>query len=203
MSQCAQCQEVTSPDSKFCPACGASSTPAESKTCSKCQTVLSPGAKFCENCGEESKGPKQAPKKRPRRPSQESSNGHYNLLLALCIFTILGSLIILLLSSARVLFELAPGPINGRRIHDLGILKILTSIGTLVGASFMIKKEKFGLYIYTIAQAIFLVAGIYEIVEVVDDGDPGLIAFMALLGPGPGIVFLAMYWTGWCRKNLS
>jgi len=44
---CAACNQVMTPGSKFCQACGA---PA-SKTCFSCGSELQPTARFCNNCG--------------------------------------------------------------------------------------------------------------------------------------------------------
>lgn len=49
---CNECGAEVSPQSRFCPACGAKLAQRSEGTCAACGGALKPGAKFCPQCGQ-------------------------------------------------------------------------------------------------------------------------------------------------------
>ena len=161
------------------------------KHCITCNKELTSEDNFCQNCGADQR----------ITPPQVNNNGSTIFLYILCTLTILGSLF----GIARGwLYEMVSGLDSGSD-YVRGWIYIITNIGTLAAAIFMMNKKKSGLYIYTVAQGLYILTVMVATVAYDDtfDGANALALGISALFLIPAIAFLIFYWLNMNRKHLS
>ena len=162
------------------------------KYCSNCGESIDSNVQFCPHCGADQVS---------SAPTKKTSTA---ILTTLCILTLIGSLFTVL----RALIYLA---IASEESWDMmtirGLLYLLTSIGTFVGAIKMINKKISGLYIYTVSQAIYLITVLFalsyylkEIGDALGDQFAIVVAMFFII---PSIAILALYWTQMAKQHLK
>ena len=137
----------------------------------------------------------------PRTNDLAQDQGPATLLIVLCIFTIIGSMFTI---GRGVLYEFVATLAE----HDYvrGWIYAVTGIGTLVGAIMMLSRKLDGLYVYTVAQVIYIIAVAvaalsYEQFD--EEVVTALSSFVAALFIIPSIIFLILYWIDPVRKYLK
>lgn len=158
--------------------------------CNNCNVEVEAGSNFCQVCGTD---------QRVVIP-EVKSNGTSSFLFILCAFTIVGSLF----GVARGwLYEMVSS-FDGNNNYIRGWVYILTNLGTLIAAIFMINKKIMGLYIYTAAQGIYLLAVLIATFSYRDvfEGSNVLATGISALFLVPSISFLILYWLDTNRKHL-
>ena len=161
------------------------------KHCITCNKELTNEDNFCQNCGADQRVVL----------SQVKNNGSTIFLYILCTLTILGSLF----GIARGwLYEMVSGLDHGSD-YVRGWIYIITNIGTLAAAIIMINKKKPGLYVYTVAQGLYILTVMAATVSYSDtfDGSDALALGISALFLIPAIAFLIFYWLNVNRKHLS
>jgi len=162
------------------------------KECVKCNQQINNNLNFCPNCG--------------HNQIQTTLNQNSSVLIILGILTIVGSLFTIV----RAYFYEIISLIDSDHDYYRGWIYAGTSLGTLVGAIIIMLKKKYGLYIYSISQIIYIITVIYATFiyndNVNNDGffkDTNELAIaIAMLFLVPSIIFLALYWSKYVRKHL-
>ncbi|EDP95329.1 hypothetical protein KAOT1_09661 [Kordia algicida OT-1] len=127
-------------------------------------------------------------------------------LIVLCVLTICGSLFTI---GRAIIYELFAAITEDEGIATRGLIYILTSVGTIIGAVLMISRKLIGLYIYSVSQVIYiitLVIAIYthnsETGFVPRNGLADMSGIMIFYFGLPALIFLGVYWLKDIRKYL-
>lgn len=155
-------------------------------------------AHFCPNCGA-NQGVQVV--------YVEKNNSQPVFLIILCTLTICGSLFTI---ARSFLYELFAAMTDDEGIATRGIIYILSSFGTIIGAVIMLTKKLIGLYIYTICQVVYIITlgiAIYSYNTGFSlkptNGLEHLSGVMIAYFEIPAIIFLVLYWLKDIRKHLK
>jgi len=159
--------------------------------CIDCKEIIAPESQFCPNCGVD------------QNKTIVSKNISTGFLITLCVLTIIGSIFTIF----RALFYLMVGFDEDITIVIRSSIYLLTSIGTIIGAIQMLRKQKIGLFIYTSSQAIYLITIVFAISFYVQElgrylGKDWAI-FIAMFFIIPSGIMLSLYWLLPIRKHLK
>jgi len=158
------------------------------KECFKCNQLIKKNLNFCSNCG--------------HNQLQTTLNKNSSILIVLGILTIIGSLFTI----ARAYFYEIISLFDTEHYYYRGYIYAGTSIGTIIGAIIIMQKKKYGLYIYSACQVIYIITVIYATFLYKDDDffkDSNELAItIALFFLIPSIIFLVLYWSIMVRKHL-
>ena len=154
------------------------------KNCINCNVEIMDETNFCDFCGVN---------QTTKRNASNSSS-----ITVLCILTIVGSVFTMW---RGLLYEAVAGVADNDEFIR-GWIYIISSIGTIVGAIFMLNKKINGLYIYTFSQVIYLITVVYATIIYVEDfgGFALIISSMFFV---PSACFLIVYWSKNMQKQLS
>ena len=88
-----------------------------------------------------------------------------------------------------------------------GLLYLLTSIGTIIGAVQMLNRKLMGLYIYSVSQGIYLLtvffALSYYLNEIGDALGDQFAVVVAMFFIVPSVTILVLYWTPMAKQHLE
>jgi drug/metabolite transporter superfamily protein YnfA len=153
---------------------------------------------FCPRCGED---------QRANNVNQQKSNASF--LIALCVFTIIGSVFTI---GRAYLYEMVSMMGEGSN-YFRGWIYAGSAIGTLVGAIMMLQRKLKGLYVYSAFQGIYIITVLvasFSYSDTFDSFDGGNGNEASLLASGiamffllPSILFLILYWTNMIKKHLT
>ncbi|MCT4580534.1 MAG: hypothetical protein N4A35_03880 [Flavobacteriales bacterium] len=135
----------------------------------------------------------------------QHNNHSSTLLYTLCILTIVGSIF----TMARAFLYEIVSMIDNNSDYYRGWIYGLTSVGTLIGAVLMIQKLLIGLYVYSIAQVLYIITVILAVYSYQyafgphDNNSIFIATTIALIFLIPSIIFLVLYWTNMIKKHLS
>lgn len=161
------------------------------KLCIACHAELEDNNNFCQSCGAYQRGGVVNP----------TRNEPAYFLVALCVFTILGSLF----GIARGwLYEMVSELDKGSDYYR-GWIYALTSLGTLVAAVIMLNRKLVGLYLYTVAQIVYILTVISASIAYDDvfKGSAEIATGISILFLVPSIAFMILYWLPMNRKHLT
>lgn len=164
------------------------------KFCTNCGNTIADTAAVCSYCGTSQPTDFKAPFPQPRQDD--------TFLRVLCVLTIVGacfSLISIPISMLKV------SQLYDNSLYLVQGISLLTVLGKLVGAIFMLQKKLIGLYIYTVAGVATIGVGLWSAVNIAGGvgmgSDFGLaLTIFSLIFP---IGFLVMYWLPVNRRVLS
>ncbi|WP_420574287.1 hypothetical protein [Kordia sp.] len=172
------------------------------KNCINCNHPIEETSHFCPNCGAN-----QGVKVVYVQNNNTNNNNKPVYLIVLCTLTICGSLFTI---ARALLYEFFAAITEDDGIATRGIIYIISSCGTIIGAVLMLARKLLGLYIYSVFQVIYIVtlgAAIYFYNNRFSlkptnglEEFSGVIFFYFGL---PAIVFLVLYWLKDARKHLK
>ncbi|WP_298512843.1 zinc ribbon domain-containing protein [uncultured Kordia sp.] len=166
------------------------------KNCIACNQPIAAEVKFCPHCG--AKQPSQTANI-PNTAEQEAQAKPPTIIIILAVLTICGSLFGI---GRALLYDLFGSATNDDSIRIRAIIYVVTSVGTILGAVFMLLKQRKGLYIYTVFQVIYIATVIYA-ASAHSHKDENLSSAMLVFFVVPAILFLILYWLKDIRKHLK
>ena len=162
--------------------------------CIKCGVAQNENQEFCHVCGQN----------QFEKPPQSAAlpTGSSTFLTILCVFTIIGSLF----GMARgFLYEIVAAAADNET-YIRGWIYGFTNLGTLIGAILMLQKSKTGLYVYSVAQGIYIITVLFAtLVYTGNELFAGAEEMAFIISVGfliPSILFPILYWLDVNKKHL-
>lgn len=121
----------------------------------------------------------------------------------LCLLALVGPLYVITVSLFYLVFDFLFSN-SDTLMMVITIVWSIASIGTIIGSVMLMMKKMKGLYVYSISQAIYLIAAIYIMVTFLgssEDYDAGIAVIILLVIPS--LIFLGLFWMTKLRKYLS
>lgn len=162
------------------------------KNCFSCDNMLTDDAAYCYVCSTHQNSGFEAFEAKPKVND--------TFLKVLCILTIVGTTLSL------VLVPFSWGAVEAYGVESLKIaafIGIFVEIGKLTGAILMLKHKLMGLYTYSAASVVGMVATLWSTFTVsstLGGTFAAIMSFSSLLFP---VAFLVMYWLPVNKKVLS
>ena len=157
--------------------------------CINCNSVIEGDSNLCLTCN--------APPFIKAIPKVKS-----NTLKVMCVLTIVGSLFAI---ARAILYEVIANSHDGNDEYIRGWIYGISSVMTIIGAIWMLQKDKTGLTIYTVGQIIYILTVIWATIIYTNMGngiaEVALVISMIFLIPS--IFFLLIYWTSSIRSQLT
>lgn len=162
------------------------------KYCINCGESIEPTVQFCPHCGTNQITPS---------PDIKASRA---LLITLCILTLIGSVFTILRAT---IYLMIASEESWELMTVRGLLYLLTSIGTIIGAVQMLNRKLMGLYIYSVSQGIYLLtvffALSYYLNEIGDALGDQFAVVVAMFFIVPSVTILVLYWTPMAKQHLE